>query len=43
MEKTGEKAPAPLASLKSKEIRHKSVVDIDKMEAFVIDSLSCLN
>lgn len=42
-EKTGEKAPAPLASLKSKEIRHKSVVDIDKMEAFVIDSLSCLN
>lgn len=41
-DKTGEKAPAPLASLKSKEIRHKSVVDIDGMEQFVFDSLNCL-
>lgn len=42
-EKTGEKAPAPLDSLRSKEVRHKSVVDTAEMEAFVIDSLSCLN
>ena len=41
-EKTGEKAPSPLAMLKTKEIRHTAVVDIDKMEQFVIDSLNCI-
>ncbi len=41
-EKTGENAPTPLAMLKTKELRHTAVVDIDKMEQFVIDSLDCI-
>ncbi len=39
-EKTGDNIPAPLASLKSKEIRHKDVVDIDQMADFAV---SCIN
>ena len=40
--RTGEKAPKPLAELRSKEIRHRAVVDKEKMSDFVFDSLSCL-
>ena len=36
---TGEKAPAPLAALKTKNVRHKSVVPIDGMAGFVLDSV----
>ncbi len=37
--KTGEHVPEALASLKTKEIRHKDIVDIDKMADFAV---SCL-
>ncbi len=39
-EKTGENAPEPLATLKSKEVLHKSVVDTDKMDNFVMSNLT---
>ncbi len=41
-EKTGEKIPAPLAELKSKPVLHKSVVDIDEIEKFVVEGLKVL-
>ena len=37
--KTGEAVPAPLASLKTKEIRHKSVVKIDEMADFAVNCI----
>lgn len=39
-EKTGEKAPEALASLKTKPIRHKAVVDIDKMADFAVECIA---
>ena len=39
-DKTGEKAPEALALLKSKEIRHKAVVDIDKMADFAVECIA---
>ena len=39
-EKTGEHAPEALSSLKTKEIRHKDVVDIDKMADFAVKCIA---
>lgn len=40
--RTGENPPAALMRLKEMLIRHDKVLDIDEMEAFVYESLSCL-
>ncbi|MDO4961124.1 MAG: threonine synthase [Eubacteriales bacterium] len=40
--RTGDKIPEPLATLKSKEIRHKAVVDISEMADFAVKCLGCI-